>query len=504
MTVDSPDDRCVALPGQFPPGLALLPGVADRAVVVTDTPSTVVPFALDTTPPHVAATGRIPTFPADSDGDGVRDRFGPRPDGVEAIATDLALVTASFEEEVLFVDPASGALRRLEVAVPASLPPERFANLPSPGQSALRTAVSTLACVEPPAGAADSRGLPVATRFPPGSGCLAGVTSYRTRYTSGVALADGHLFVSMSNLGDDAGTANPQFLPGVVLVYDLDLTTAPPRATPHAANGVIFTSAFNPTQVTALHSAGGRDFVLVTDTGALGILQDDPSTPVIDSGGIALSDAAIDVIDAATLQLVATVPLGRALLSFDRLAIDPTKRVAFTGSAAGRNLYAIDLEPLDALPPLAAGDRPYRLDGSDARVGGADARIFDFGHPLPLPARIGGADPQSCPGFTVGTAFDAVGTKLFATDFCDGTLTTVGVDLSGSPPSPVPTSGRFGVLAQSNIVAPVGAGALGRPRGLGSIAVRPGRPGVDYTGPDVFVLVGTPEGLLCALRVDSF
>jgi hypothetical protein len=33
------------------------------------------------------------------------------------------------------------------------------------------------------------------------------------------------------------------------------------------------------------------------------------------------------------------------------------------------------------------------------------------------------------------------------------------------------------------------------------MATRPGEPGVDFTGPDLFFLVGDPEGLLCA--VDS-
>ena len=36
----------------------------------------------------------------------------------------------------------------------------------------------------------------------------------------------------------------------------------------------------------------------------------------------------------------------------------------------------------------------------------------------------------------------------------------------------------------------------------GFIAVRPGVPGVDYTSPDIFVLVGDP-GLVCGLRIES-
>ena len=36
-----------------------------------------------------------------------------------------------------------------------------------------------------------------------------------------------------------------------------------------------------------------------------------------------------------------------------------------------------------------------------------------------------------------------------------------------------------------------------------SLKVRPGRPGIDYVGPDVFFLIGDPEGTLCGIRLDS-
>ncbi len=499
--VSSPDRRCVALPGSFPPGLDLVPGVAGRAVVASFAPSALLPFELSTEPPSVSAAGNVPSIPADSDGNGAADPLAPTLDGVTAVSADLALLTASLYDEVITVDPASGALRSLEVSTPAGFSASAFPRLPAPGSSATRTAISTFACVVPPAGASDSRGTLLSTLFPPApSRCAAGQTSFRTGFTSGAAISGGALFVSMANVGSDAGTANTQFLPGVVLVFELDLASSPPRVNPDPTTPAIFTGGFNPTQVTAFRSPSARDFVLVTNSGALGILQDDPATPVIDSGGIALTEASIDVIDAATRTRVATVPLGAALLSFDRLAIDPSGRVAVTGSAAGRRLHAIDLAPLDTLPALASGAEPYRLDGSDARVASVDARIFDADHPFALPARSGGASPATCPGYVVGAAFNAAGTRLYATEFCDGTVTVVGVDLAGSPSVPVPRS-RFSIVGQSDVVAPVGT--LGSARALGSVAVRGGAPGVDYTGPDVFVTVGEPEGLLCGLRFES-
>lgn len=503
VTVSSPDDRCVPLPGPFPPGLATVPGSSSRAVLVNFSPPAAIPFDLDAVPPRVAATGPVPTIPSDSDGDGRPDLFGPSLDGVD-VASGVAWITASLLEEVLFADPASGALTRLRVELPASFAAGDFPLFGlAPGTAALRTAVSSTYCARPDPAGTDSRGVPLSTVLAAGGVCDPG--EFPTRFTSGSALAAGRLFVSASNVGDDAGTANTQFLPGTVLAYDVDRTTVPATVRPVEPSPVIFTTAFNPTQVTAYTSPSGRAYVLVTGTGALGITQDDPNTPVIDSGGFPLTPSAIDVIEAVSARLVATVPLGAAALSFDRLAIDRTGRVAFTGSAAGRNVYAIDLAPLDTLPALAAGAPPYVLDGSDARVVNVDARIFDAAHPFRLPARPGGAPAQSCPGFVVGTAFNAFGSKLFATDFCDGTLTSVGVDLGGAPPVPVPRDPlRFSVLSSAPVADPIGAGGFGGARGLGSILVRPGRPGIDYRGPDVFVTVGSPEGLLCALRVDSF
>ena len=61
---------------------------------------------------------------------------------------------------------------------------------------------------------------------------------------------------------------------------------------------------------------------------------------------------------------------------------------------------------------------------------------------------------------------------------------------------------RFVVLGQENVAAPLGT--AGERVAPGEVEVRPGEPGVDYSGPDVFFLLGQPEGLLCGVRIDSF
>jgi hypothetical protein len=508
--VSSPDSRCAPLPGPFPPGLDLIPGFGSRALVANFTPPSLLPFDLGAVPPSITASGSVPALPPDSDGDGCSEpstgpcaatapfpgaATSPQPDGVLAVSASLALMTASSYEEVIFVNPADGRLVTGTVSTPASFAARQYFFLPAPGSSASRTAVSTSGCLPLAPGALDSRGDLIVV--PPIAGCIPGTPSFRTTFTSGAAISAGRLFVSMSNLGDNSVPANAQYLPGAVLVYDFDLSSGAPVVTPNAVTPVLTTTGFNPTHVTAYRTPSGRDLVLVTVSGAIGRIADDPSTPVLESGGIALSDAAIDVIDAQTLQIVATVPLGRVGLSFDRLAIDPTGRVALTGTAIGRALYGIDLLPLSSLP--AAPPAPVVLDGS----GGPDARIFYAGFPFTIPALPGGAPAGSCDGYVVSADWNVAGTKLFATEFCDGTLSTVAADLSGSPTLAELRGARFRFQNLAPAFAPVSASSVGKPRAPGSLRVRGGVPGVTYTGPDVFVLVGNPDGLLCGIRVES-
>lgn len=494
-SVQSPDPRCAALGSQFPPGFDFVPGSPQIAWVADLSPPTLIPFDVDFEPPQAPAGAAPFLLPFDSDGDGIQEGSAAQPlapilDGVAGVAPDLALVTASAYEEVIFFAPDAGALRRFDVSVPATSARSDNPLLPDPGSTESRTALSTFACVRPPAGALDSRGDPIASSVPVAGFCDASVPSYLASFTSGAVVAAGHLFVSMSNVGDDAGTANTQYLPGAVLVYDIDLAASPPRVSPNAAVPVIVTTAFNPTHVTA-HSVGAREFVLVTASGGIGIAEDDPNTGPVEGGGIALSDAAIDVIDAQSLELVASYPLGPAALSFGPLAIDPTGRVAVAGSAASRSLFAVDLAPLASLASSLAV--PESLAG---------AVIFDAAAPFAIPALAGGAPLASCPGFTVGAAFNAAGDLLFAADQCDGTLARITVDLTGAPPLPVPTA-RFALFDLLPVAAPLRPDTLGQPRAPGLVRVRCGRPGVDYTGPDVFVSISEPEGLLCAIRIES-
>ena len=112
--VQSADPDCAPLFGQFPPGLAVLPG-RSKAVVVTGGPQTVIPFELASMPPANVGPSNPPAFPSDSDGDGEDDfmkslalGFGVRTPILgrpSAVSDALVLVSASNYEEVLAYDP---------------------------------------------------------------------------------------------------------------------------------------------------------------------------------------------------------------------------------------------------------------------------------------------------------------------------------------------------------------------------------------------------------------
>ncbi len=487
------DPRCTPVAGSLPAGLALLPGAGDRAALVQFQPPALVSFELGGERPRVLGFAGIP---ADSDGDGYEDSdrsrqlgffpLAPVLGGVEIARPDLALISASNYEQVLFADPSLPTLRTALVENPQDAPgyrPEDYPFLPQDGMPDPRTAISTRACIYPetPADSGGGRILadPRCDPMEP--------ASYFTNLTAGKTVAAGRLFVATSNLRS-SGLA--LFYPGTVLVYDLEEDAGALWVRPQEETPVLFSSDFNPTGVTRHVNAAGRELVLVTNTGAIGA----------GTGSANLRTAtSVDVIDAARLRIVACIPLGVAGPSFDRIAIDPSGRIGLLGATSRRELYAIDLAPLDDDRLFEGEGEPVQLDG--LTTGFPDARIFDADRSLVLPDRPDGAPPAQCEGFT-HVAVDAAGRELFATDYCDGTLARVRVDLSGPPPVPVPQE-RFQAFRLDAPFAPLSGASLGLLRGPSLLRVRPGVPGADYTGPDVFVLVGLPDAQLCGVRVAS-
>jgi len=496
--IDDPDSRCGMLMSTDPPDLDFDPATG-LAWVVDPAPSQLVPFTVETPPPVLAAAGPL-AVPLSST---LRRLALLGPIGIEGVSVrdSLALLTSTGVElrddllRLVDLDPSSKSIVSLQVSVPAELLEPTYPDLPAPDEPAeARDEVSTTVCLDPDG--LDSRGDEIGG----GADCA----GFFANSTSGAAVvgagAERSLFVSMANPGGDLLSSNPRYLPGAVLVYDIDLASGIGVA-PNATTPVIYTSGFNPTQVTPYH-AGDRDFLLVTVSGAIGVVQDDLGTIIVEGGYSALTDAAIDVIDAETLALVATIPLGKAGL-VGNLVLHPGGRLAVVGSMIDRWLLAVDLAPLaDPLfPSEAPAEGPVVLDGS-AESGLANAVIRDASRPYEIPARgEGGADPAVCPGLVAGLAFNHAGNLLYATDFCDGTLGMIGVadGASMTAPSLMETPRVDALTAPGDTPEAIDA----PPNGLGGVAVRPGDPGVDYSGPDVFVIVGKPNGLLCAVAVES-
>ncbi len=469
----------------FPAGLAVPPQASDVALLTQTDPNAVAIYDLRGDRPRARFAG---TLGVDSDADGsddadtIRSVLGfavyPVMGEIQIVEAGLALASTSNYEQVLAYDAATGAPIPLTLEQPDALPGLALPLFPPPGTSAQRTGVSTLACVYPE-GAVDSNGQAIA----PDARCDAARPSFLTNLTAGKAIAGGRLFVATSNLG-----RSNRFLPGTVLVFDWAQTPSGITVRPSATTPVLFTSGFNATGLAAFQTVGGRELVLVTVTGAIGTGT---------GPGNVLSEAFVDVVDPAVPRIVATIPLGFAGPSFDAPAIDPSGRVAWLGASSTRSLYAIDLRPLDD-PRLYEGDpAPIRLDGQS--IGGLDARIFTGDAPFALPPRSDGRASTGCEGLTDVT-INASGTEVFASDFCDGTVTRVGLELGGDPPFPYPAA-RFPVLGQESAFAPNDVvGALRSPLML---VARPGIPGIDFTSPDVLALVGQPDGQLCGIRIES-
>ena len=117
--------------------------------------------------------------------------------------------------------------------------------------------------------------------------------------------------------------------------------------------------------------------------------------------------------------------------------------------------------------------------------------------------KLPGSPPKdTCPGRVDSVAFNDAGDRAFALEVCDGSLITL--DVAFDAGAGVPLSGAsLSVGASLALVAPLSVDTLGQTRQPSELRVRPGIPGVDFEGPDVFFLVGEPEGLLCGIRIES-
>lgn len=241
-------------------------------------------------------------------------------------------------------------------------------------------------------------------------------------YTAGAALAGGRLFFASSNLD-----ASYDYNPGTVVAYAWN----PSTRTISGQAAVFKTTDFNPTAVTRVVTQAG-ELLLVTNGGAFGA----PSSSV-------------DVLHAATLRHVATIPLGARSAS-GPIVVSPDGRRGYLGSSSAAEVYVLDLEGL-------AGEAQNQT-------------------PLSRPARyLGGWTLPAAGAFAwiSGLALSHTGDFLYATNYNTSELFVLDLEQPG--------------LARQ-LAGFARTGDTSNFQGLASkVAVRPGVPGVDYQGPSIFV-----------------
>ena len=277
-------------------------------------------------------------------------------------------------------------------------------------------------------------------------------------FASGAALVRDRLYVTTSNLRE-SGT-NPVNDPGTILVFVRDDDIGGPTYRP-ARTPVIVTTGFNPTEITRY----GNDLLLVTNAGVLALR----------GGGVEpLTGASVDILDTTSDRIVGTIPLGRTGPSFKPIAITADWERGFLGSAAYNHLYELDLSGLNRL--IGTGPFLFGPPSFPERVRAGEA------NPIVMTG-----DPAFSSEFTVQAQVSPSGAVVLATAFNSGTL---GVADLGEVPARA-FADTIRVTDPSPSLNEVGPGAF---------ALRPGRRGIDYEGPDLFVLTGSPTGLLVTLE----
>jgi len=242
-------------------------------------------------------------------------------------------------------------------------------------------------------------------------------------FTSGAVLTGSRLLVSHSNF-DAAFDLDP----GTVTAFDRD-----PATGALTSPQVLQTSAFNPTALTRVPTPQG-DLVLVTCTGPFG------SGP-----------GAVDVVDPVTLRRVGRIDLG-ARNPTGRVVVSPDGARGYLASQSAAEVYVLDLAGLEAV------------------VGGTSSRDlsarFRGGYALPS---------RAATNFVSSLAVSHTGRYLYAVSFNESALYVVDLtDAGHGLAADVRGFSRSGVPANFEGLANL-------------VAVRPGEPGRDFTGPSLLV-----------------
>lgn len=260
------------------------------------------------------------------------------------------------------------------------------------------------------------------------------ITEIPLKSPGGIAIAGTTLWISTANYLRYAPPSAAA--PGVVLRYTIGAAGLTP-----ASSAYSITSGFNPTGITAVGNT-----VLVTNSGVLDIV-----------GGEAVpkTESSVDIFDATSGALLANVPAGLAALSFTAPAVDTEGRFAYIGSSAFSEVFQLDITQ----------------------------RIFTraLSNPITLAAN---ADAD----YITGIALSPDSRRAYVGSF--DTSSVFMLNLAASPIAAFSTPYVVGFPKGVTPENPTGVNT-----GVGDIAIRPGTPGVDFKGPDIFILTGNPGTL---------
>ena len=314
----------------------------------------------------------------------------------------------------------------------------------------------------------------------PSSGAGTAIASFTTNFTSAALRIGNRLVVATSDIKQTG--SSPIWNPGAVLFFSID-DSGPTTTVAPASPFYAITSDPNPIALTEL--PGGR--VAVTNAGIF-----DASFPPLVTG-----QGSIDILDVATGLLVGSIPLGPGNPAGRSLALDPTGSVAVAGSATLRQLVAVDVRNVAALPTALVDARLQRpsCNGTSApSAGGVPClreRVIRGGaNPIVLAPPPGSSGAYS---YVPQVRFGASGDFLAATSYNDGGLGLVAFDPRNlARPHPLLPS-RFGVAQTLAATAP--AGQIGEECCPGPMLLH-ANSGAGLAGSDVLFATASPTGLV--------
>lgn len=216
------------------------------------------------------------------------------------------------------------------------------------------------------------------------------------------------------------------------LVRIYDLNPSMPFLTP-AATPFLLVAGFNTSALTVSDGS-----VIATSTGDTNL-----------SGGISTpeSDSFLTKIDPEALDTAGQLNLGRVGANFQPLALTSDGRRGFVASSTFSEIYEIDMEKFKVVHGAA---NPISVSGNDA----------DFM-----------TDQEVAFGDQV----------LFVSSF--NTSSVRAVDLSGTGAEVLPNLLNYAFEGNPGVT------------GASALSLRPGQPGVDFTGPDLWVMTASPGTL---------